>query len=269
MVSGENKGIQFLIEELKSYDNEEGYKLSYQEVKKKLDNTIRNLVTCGEECVEYLHQLLPHEETWSCLFALEILKEIKSEKSIPWLIDFIKRNENGDWWESCEEAMYALSNIGDSAVEPLLATVRLGFENENFFTFLVEALTSIKNEKVYSFMTEVTEKFLKNHEKYRDWFNIGLFTYEFDKQEKKEVIPLLKKLLEIKNMDDFDRYEIEDTIKIIEDPVKFKKEMDERLGLFKPVLKGEMKNIGRNDPCPCGSGKKYKKCCLRKQSRVD
>ncbi len=23
-------------------------------------------------------------------------------------------------------------------------------------------------------------------------------------------------------------------------------------------------NIGRNDPCPCGSGKKYKKCCLRR-----
>lgn len=25
-----------------------------------------------------------------------------------------------------------------------------------------------------------------------------------------------------------------------------------------------MKKIGRNDPCPCGSGKKYKQCCLRK-----
>jgi hypothetical protein len=24
-----------------------------------------------------------------------------------------------------------------------------------------------------------------------------------------------------------------------------------------------MNSIGRNDPCPCGSGKKYKKCCLR------
>ncbi len=22
---------------------------------------------------------------------------------------------------------------------------------------------------------------------------------------------------------------------------------------------------GRNDPCPCGSGKKFKKCCLKKQ----
>ena len=27
------------------------------------------------------------------------------------------------------------------------------------------------------------------------------------------------------------------------------------------VVKG--KKIGRNDPCPCGSGKKYKKCCGR------
>lgn len=22
--------------------------------------------------------------------------------------------------------------------------------------------------------------------------------------------------------------------------------------------------VGRNDPCPCGSGKKFKKCCGRK-----
>jgi preprotein translocase subunit SecA len=26
-----------------------------------------------------------------------------------------------------------------------------------------------------------------------------------------------------------------------------------------PVVKGQ--KVGRNDPCPCGSGKKYKKCC--------
>ena len=24
--------------------------------------------------------------------------------------------------------------------------------------------------------------------------------------------------------------------------------------------------VGRNDPCPCGSGKKYKQCCMAKQS---
>ena len=30
-----------------------------------------------------------------------------------------------------------------------------------------------------------------------------------------------------------------------------------------PVRAG--KKIGRNDPCPCGSGKKYKKCCGKNQ----
>jgi uncharacterized protein YecA (UPF0149 family) len=26
-------------------------------------------------------------------------------------------------------------------------------------------------------------------------------------------------------------------------------------------IHADKKEIGRNDPCPCGSGKKYKKCC--------
>lgn len=29
----------------------------------------------------------------------------------------------------------------------------------------------------------------------------------------------------------------------------------------KPVVKKAAEKVGRNDPCPCGSGKKYKKCC--------
>ena len=36
---------------------------------------------------------------------------------------------------------------------------------------------------------------------------------------------------------------------------KFYKEQKESTTIRKP------KKIGRNDPCPCGSGKKYKKCC--------
>ena len=42
-----------------------------------------------------------------------------------------------------------------------------------------------------------------------------------------------------------------------------------RLSLLKelaeaaPATIRKEKKIGRNDPCPCGSGKKYKKCCGR------
>ena len=32
-------------------------------------------------------------------------------------------------------------------------------------------------------------------------------------------------------------------------------------GAKKPTVKDKSKEVGRNEPCPCGSGKKYKKCC--------
>ena len=28
-----------------------------------------------------------------------------------------------------------------------------------------------------------------------------------------------------------------------------------------PATRNAVEKIGRNDPCPCGSGKKFKKCC--------
>ena len=33
---------------------------------------------------------------------------------------------------------------------------------------------------------------------------------------------------------------------------------------FRQPVRNPLKNVGRNDPCPCGSGKKFKKCCLDK-----
>lgn len=43
---------------------------------------------------------------------------------------------------------------------------------------------------------------------------------------------------------------------------------DERKSIKKEYNKSQIvvrdEKIGRNDPCPCGSGKKYKKCCLNK-----
>jgi hypothetical protein len=37
---------------------------------------------------------------------------------------------------------------------------------------------------------------------------------------------------------------------------------DDRQPVVEPI-RNETPKIGRNDPCPCGSGKKYKKCCLK------
>ncbi len=45
------------------------------------------------------------------------------------------------------------------------------------------------------------------------------------------------------------------------DELEYAKELNSLLATT--VVRTEPK-IGRNDPCPCGSGKKYKKCCLNK-----
>ena len=49
--------------------------------------------------------------------------------------------------------------------------------------------------------------------------------------------------------------------KFVREPDGWKFEDGELVGET-PIVRGEAK-VGRNDPCPCGSGKKYKKCCGR------
>lgn len=55
----------------------------------------------------------------------------------------------------------------------------------------------------------------------------------------------------------------------------FEKETDEESDFsFGPsyassmTIRNESRRVGRNDLCPCGSGKKYKKCCMRKGKEV-
>ncbi len=55
-------------------------------------------------------------------------------------------------------------------------------------------------------------------------------------------------------------YNLEEWENIFDESTR--KELKKEYNRSKIVVKGE--KIGRNDPCPCGSGKKYKKCCLNK-----
>ena len=41
----------------------------------------------------------------------------------------------------------------------------------------------------------------------------------------------------------------------------FRREREADLGVPAPEIRRNASKVGRNEPCPCGSGKKYKKCC--------
>jgi len=39
--------------------------------------------------------------------------------------------------------------------------------------------------------------------------------------------------------------------------------------VFQPEIQKQYQKVGRNDPCPCGSGKKFKKCCEKRSSYLE
>lgn len=258
--------IGSLVEELKRFDNKEGYEMGRKEVEKRLEPAVQKIIQRGGAALGHLHALLAHEETWSCQYALWILKEIRSEKSIPALVEFIRRTDESEYWDTGEDAMKALTAIGEPAVEPLLKEVKADFENRRFLSYMVGALTEIKDKRVYAFMKETIEDFLTNPKKYSGWFSLELFVHDFGVQGEKEVLPPLRKLLNL-DLSQNDRPEVINTIKYLEDPEKHEKETTEFLEKLKPILPLFTK-VGRNDPCPCGSGKKYKHCCWLKKIGV-
>lgn len=60
-------------------------------------------------------------------------------------------------------------------------------------------------------------------------------------------------------------YNIESWAGILSDDRR--REIKKEYNVSKTVVKGE--KIGRNDPCHCGSGKKYKKCCMAKDEAAE
>lgn len=53
-------------------------------------------------------------------------------------------------------------------------------------------------------------------------------------------------------------------LETLEEAIQNKRDMVKMIQNMKPkTMKREHKKIGRNELCPCGSGKKYKNCCLK------
>ena len=65
-----------------------------------------------------------------------------------------------------------------------------------------------------------------------------------------------------KNLEDYIRMNYPLLYPNVKQFIRLQKMRAAQASARKPIVKGAAR-IGRNDPCPCGSGKKYKKCCGR------
>ncbi len=212
-----NKHIEFL----KSLDTDEFYNKDENEVRKYAHNTIQELIQLGNQATNELVELLRTEFTWSCFFALTIFRETKDTQAVPAIIAFLKRETDDSM--ANEEAMFALQDIGDPSIIPLIEDLEEMFDIKKYNSYIVGALTGIIGPAPYDFMVSITKDFISEPWRYKGWFHIEDFTYNFVQQGRSDAIPLLKQVLEVKGIAGSEKRELEDTIRALEDPESYAK----------------------------------------------
>jgi len=216
-----NKHIDFL----KSLDTEEFYNKDEDEIRRYAHDTIQELVQLGNPATKEVIELLNTEFTWSCFFALTVLRETKDPQAVPSIIAFLKKESDDSM--ANEEAMFALQDIGDPSIIPLIEDLEEAFDNKKYNSYLVGALTGIIGPAPYDFMVKITKDFIGKSWRYKGWFHIEDFTYNFVKQERQDIIPLLKQVLEVKVITGTEKRELQDTIRALEDPDSYEKKIEE------------------------------------------
>ncbi|MBN2599014.1 MAG: HEAT repeat domain-containing protein [Candidatus Thermoplasmatota archaeon] len=211
------------IEILKSLDTEEFYNKDEAEVRKYADPAIQELILLGNQVTMELTELLQTEFTWSCFFSLTILRQTKDPQAVPALIAFLTRESDDSM--ANEEAMFALQDIGTPSILPLMEALDESFEKKTYYSYLVGALTGIAHSESYEFMVKITKDFIGKPWRYKGWFHIEDFTYNFVKQGHTDVIPLLQQVLNMTTVAGNEKREIEETIRALQDPEGYEREL--------------------------------------------
>ncbi len=237
---------------------------------------------------------------WLELFAIELAGELRLEDAVPHLITIW---QGVDEW-SHEECDYALSKIGgDSVVRQLAEACRSSdfdlklsaatiLENIHTDLSVQTCLSLFEDETDLQLRCSLLQSVLMNFandgieparqlilttpldpdvlEVRTDLLTccrlMGETFPEFDawQGDAKNDAEFRRKWYEEHPFALDDWYDDSSEDKLFEDDsgVEFEDEFGETLPT--PTARQE-RHVGRNDPCPCGSGKKYKKCCLGRQ----
>jgi len=225
--------IQKHIDFLKSLDTDEFYDKEEDEVRTYASITLQELIHMGHHATPALVQLLNTEFTWSCFFALTILRQTKDPHAVPALIAFLKKEPDDSM--ANEEAMFALQDIGDPSIQPLIEELEEAFDNKKYNSYLVGSLTGIIGPDSYDFMTKIIKDYIEKPWRYKGWFLVDDFAYNFVVQERIDAVPLLQKILEMNTINGEEKQELEETIKALQDPESYKKEIQETINEMKAL----------------------------------
>ena len=212
---------------------------------------------------------------WAGIHAWRALGQLQAEEAVEPLLKLLYRIDEHDYWVS-EEAPMVFKMIGPPALPALTSYLASG---PGLFARICVA-DSIKRigdhypetkEQCIDILTNQLKKFSLN-DKALNAFLI-LYLVKIQALDSMGVIreAFHNKRVDYNVMGDLEDVEIHFGIREFRSTPRPKlgwpfDEKDEKDTDNSHNKTNKTKKVGRNDPCPCGSGKKYKKCCLNKAS---
>ena len=211
------------------------------------------------------------EEVWAPAHAWRALGQLRAVEAIKPLIGLFDELSDDDW--ATDELPEVLALFEEKAIKPLKEYL-LDSSNKE----LARASAASCLEKIGIINPSLKKDCISILEEYLEKSNIdvptlnGLVIAHLIELEAVDSIGAIRKAFNNGNVDltvagDIENVEILLGLRTEREtphPNYFNPEI-EKLSAASDSIKGKKKKIGRNDPCPCGSGKKYKKCCLNKK----
>ena len=240
-----------------------------------LPQSLRNeVLALGSSVIADLIQLAQNEavksesapgKAWPLIHAVDLLIDLKAEVAIEPLLQILRTSTyNASVYNKIS---IRLPELGAAVVEPALGLAHDPDIDDAFFEALCCVLSDagVRDERIFECLCRQFEN--------AQVTGAGAFASYGDER----ALPLLRQAIEdfepiwdsefgmLELREFLDSYEhIAGTVP--DDLLKHSSRLQdaweiqfaERLSAKQPAVSNK---IGRNEPCPCGSGKKYKKCC--------
>lgn len=208
------------------------------------------------------------------IHAWRTLAQLKAEAAIPAFLSLLYEIDEKDNDLACEEFPELLAMIGSAAIPALQSYLHNEQHGLYARVAAAHALEQIGNAHPEARLSciECLEKTLAFYRSNDEDLNGFLISYLVDLRSI-DSLPLIRKVFAAELIDLQMEGDIEDVE--IRLGVRTKRSTPRpRLSPSFPMLTDFFEDnepytsptkIGRNEPCPCGSGKKYKKCCLNSE----
>lgn len=229
------------------------------------------LSTEGEDCDAYIYD----ELYFASVHAVNLLGLLQSVESIPYILKRVENEaDDSDYFlESIEYYVKSIDAKGLDYFEKYIFDNVEGYEVNYIFDGLLNLAQS--DESCKDRVIEIFIRYIKNET--TDPEVISTAICHLIKLTEDEYIELIRETFATKEVDELmcgDLEYIEMKLGLRERPNSMAEELEEIIlqnseflkdvQKTKPIIRD--KKIGRNEPCPCGSGKKYKKCCMNKEA---